>query len=196
MKTLLALALTIAAALSAPAEVVIYTQSYSITATGSGATVTTSFSGYLIFDTDGNVTQLDTRTILGRKKMRITPLDSPTGYMIGSGVLKQQFVLVADIAGADYGSPMMKGATSLVNIGTTNGLFNNMQIAKTLTLSGFAIGGNGDNALLNEFKGTFTFDSKNTIAANKAGNDTDATISVLKTALAAKGYTLVVNWGD
>ncbi len=98
---------------------------------------------------------------------------------------------------ARFSAPLLKGRVStMVDVGTPTGLFNWMDIPKAMTLSGFSKWGTWPQAVLCEYKGSFTLDIKTTKAQNRAGNDADATLAALKSILGAKGYVLVENWND
>lgn len=194
MKTLLTfLALTLLA-VAAQAEVVIYNQSVTATISGGGKVKTLTITGYVVLDMDGGLWVLNARTVptvFGKRK-EFTVIEAPDYNIsyLSIGVLKESFVLTLN-QGETAGGAMMKGTVS-----TITGVFTGTQyskIPKTATLSGFSL---FEDTVLQERKGSYTFNSSRTIAANKAGNDLTATVSALRSALASQGYSYVVNFDD
>jgi hypothetical protein len=180
MKTL---TLTLTALLftcAAQAEVVIYNQVYTQTQTGQGSTTVTNLGGYFLFDDQGNMQQVDACA----KTKTFTIYDYSGSYTfnyIQSGVSTSQ--LVYTISSGDAGAAILKGKVFPLQTGTTT-----FRAPKILTISGAIISGTDPDAVMFQFAGTFTYNSKATVSANVAGNDIDAAVATLKAVLVGKGY--------
>lgn len=200
MKQLLALAILLTA-FTASSEVLVYKQKYTVTETGSGSVSPYKYSGYFIVDTDsGRFISLDARANtfpLGKNKMRVTEYTDWTFETVDGGAIKDYWTITGNIPGATVSAPLLKGLVStMVDVGTHNGLFNWMDIPKLLTLSGFSKFQISTQTVLCEYKGNFTLDLKTTQAQNRVGNDADAALGALKSTLGSQGYVLVENWND
>lgn len=188
MKKLFLLVSLMFAAVSSRAEVVIYTQTYSETVTGDGYTSTTNFTGYFVFDDspDGAIASLDARTLkVGRTSYKLMTSYNTFDYSwayLQSALVQKTLVIASSPQSDAVGSALLKGKSYSLDVGT--GI--TFLAPKTMTLSGSAL----KDSLLHEYKGTMTFNSTATKAANVAGRDIDAAISFLTVQLAAKGYTL------
>ena len=181
MKIITLVALLCSATL-AKASVIIYTASQSETVTGQGLTVITNYTGYFVWDVSaGAVAQVGAFTVKKTKFFETDSTDSLFIQFLSSG-LNQQTTCLAKNRG-DEGAVLAKGKDSLLSIG--DGSAFGVQAPKTMTISGHFIEDTTDGTdakipLLHEFKGTLTFNSALTIAANQAGNDLAATIAVLE----------------
>jgi len=181
MKIQILLALALLFASTASAEVVIYTQTITSTATGAGGVKTTSYTGWLVYDTD---TQEVLDALVNSK--------SKTFYEIGSGaelhLLKSSataYTLWALVPLYNSGGATFKGTTSLMTLGTANLFY----VPKTAAVKGSSIdSGSGDDVLY-EFTGTITLNLTATKAANMASQNIGTVFSNLENGLFIKGYT-------
>jgi hypothetical protein len=165
---------------TANAEIAIYQQSYSQTETGLGRTTSSVYSGYFILDNQGSqAIQIDVS--IRSKSFWVWTYSNWTANYLRT-VSGQTFVM--SIPMYDSGSCFLKGTVSSVNVGSGY-----MPIPRSLMMSGTCLYGSDPDAQAIEFKGRLTFDSKDTVAANLAGNNMAAALATMKAKLLARGYT-------
>ena len=185
MKKLAILALLFLA-WSLQATVIVYKQTYTETVTGRGTVTTTNYTGYVIVDDQGNLTQI--LTLDKAKTFRVFNVsdeETVNFYYLNSGGGKQTFVVSVTESRADASCTVAKGSSSTFNVG--NGPFT---IAKTMTINGSDTGtANDGEEILGEFKGSLSYDQKTTEGANKAGNDLDAVVASIRATYFGKHYT-------
>jgi hypothetical protein len=182
MKKLSIITAALFAAFSARCEIVIFTQAYTDTITGGGSITTAKVTGYFVFDTG---TYEVREIMITGKHYHLPDTSFAQVQLLSTSVGNYSFWAFLPLG--DAGGTSVKGACTLMTIGTTNKFF----IPKTSRATGaiFTSFGSPQADKLEELSGSLTFDSKATVAANKAGTDIDTEFSNLKAMLDAKGYT-------
>ncbi|HZL43754.1 MAG TPA: hypothetical protein VFD66_10815 [Verrucomicrobiae bacterium] len=165
---------------TAHAELAIYLQSYTQTETGLGRTINSVYSGYFIIDNQGSQNiQIDVS--IRSKSFWVWTYSNWTANYLRT-ISGQTFVM--SIPMYDLGSCFMKGTVSSINVGSGY-----MPIPRSMIMSGICLYGSDPDAEAIEFKGRLTFDSKDTVTANLAGNNMAAELATMRAKLLAKGYT-------
>ena len=173
--TLAALCLTLAA----PAEIVIYTQTITDTATGNGGIAVKKYGGYLVYDTD----TYEVRSILTRA---VTKTFQEIGSNAEVEILNRSATAVslwALVPVFNIGGASFKGACSVMTLGTVDQFF----VPKVCTVNGASF--ESSVKVLHEYTGTVTLQKSASVTANQVGTDFATEISILENALRAKGYT-------
>ena len=182
MKNLLIAILTMTVVICHSATFV-FTQSYTKTTNGAASTTVQKLTGYVIFNTNGNLVQIDAN---GKTKTFQVADFSASNWKIYTpfGAKSLQFMIAIPIPGVDFGTLFATGTDFLQ---TVNGV--SFDSAKSMTLTGTATEIVNLNSYLIQYKGSLVFDSKDTATVNQGGSDFGAAVATLKTALITKGYS-------
>lgn len=186
MKPLTILLSALFLSLNLNAQVIIYIETFSDTLTGNGRTAVTNKIGFLVIENEGDIFSIEAAP--KSKTFQVFDVTEACSihYLRSSSTKRQLLVAFTANSGtkADAGALVAKGTVSTMDVGTAN----SMDIAKSMTLSGFAVDDDGEPSLL-ETKGKLTFDKKRTVAANLAGNSAAIVVGGLRASLLAQGYT-------
>lgn len=182
--TLIALLATVALVFTSSARVIVYKQKYAQTDTGMYKTATVVLTGYMLVDDAGDLMQIDVN-VKDKTYQEYTYSSNFVVHYLQSTATAQVLSIAVPDPVADAGTFFLKGTVASLPDGVAT--FN---APKTMIISGAEVVGTDPLATLREWKGMLVFDSIDTVAANKAGNDISQTAVVLETALSGKGYTL------
>lgn len=161
MKTILSLFLG-ALTFSSSAEIIIYKTKLNYTTTGAGTIVRGNFTGFAVYDTTAeSLVLVKAYTARGRFSFETPPTFNLKPVSSGAG----KSLLVLQIAGKGSGNMSAKGATSPTDIGTMD----SWQLPKVMTITGTDLYNDSGEDYATEFKGTFTYDKKDTGDANFFG---------------------------
>lgn len=180
MKPLIAAAVLVASI--AHADTFVYTQAYTETTTGYGSVHVNKWTGYLFFDENGGFIEINANA--KAKTYTVHDFSSYNWNFYYPKVGAGSTMVIALQPDGDFATFYAKGAAAPTTVG-----LHTRTIAKTMTLSGSAIGVDGANDVLIETKGKLTFDTTDSNSASVAYPGVQATLGYLKQKLTGQGYT-------
>jgi len=180
MKTILA-ALTLTLALTSFGQVIVWKQTGTSTETGQGMAIRSSFTGYMVFDADGEqFVFLDVYS--SKKQFKINYQDGLYASTVATKAGKELCVIAAF---EDSSAFHLEG---LITPGLDIGDQKTWKLARSLKGTGFSLQ-QSDTPRHGDSTGSFTLDLKTTKAHNVGGFDLEECLTALKAPLLAKGYT-------
>lgn len=166
---------------STAADVILWKQSITVTITGGGSKTYSRIKGWALTDGEtGNFVFLKVFPDLKRFSIE-RPLNGV--YYPESWKGKQSMVVA--VPSLDVGIFMAKGYTSSSQVGPTKTYI----FSKTMTVSGSAVQFDGSNDILQEYRGTMTYDRSSTQTMNDEQKGVEGSIENFRSYYAGAGWT-------
>jgi hypothetical protein len=189
MKFLLALLVTFSWSVTTRAEIQVYRQAVTVTRTGGAHVKPSVFTGWIVVDDSPALTVVNVDA--AHKQFSVDNPDFDAVQVYSSLAVSNIFIRIES---GRFNNLVAKGtvATGVVSTDpiTRRSVTDRIPLSFVVTGSNW---GTDTNAVWNadEYRGSYVYDSVKTIAANKAGQDSDAQVESLRQSLIAAHYVEV-----